>query len=165
MTTKNGQNNVACRRIPTIKSLKATTTKITLALLLGSSMTPLVVQAGASAETQKALFATADWNKDGKVTEREFVLTALYSLFNGCKKAENGKLTKAEYMAAIAGCPEAKNEEAEWAVMDVEGRGYITFKDVLRNKRAIEEMKAKFKQLDKGGKGFIAMADLPRVNG
>ncbi|HEY5752199.1 MAG TPA: hypothetical protein VIT21_03555 [Chthoniobacterales bacterium] len=164
MTTRNRHNDVACRRIFTIKSLTATT-KITLALLLGSFMTPLVVQASASAETQKALFATADINKDGKVSEREFVLTALHSLFDGCKKAEKGKLTKAEYMAAIAGCPEAKNEEAEWAEMDVEGRGYITFKDVLRNKSAIEEMKAKFKQLDKSGKGYITMADLPRVSG
>jgi Ca2+-binding EF-hand superfamily protein len=48
--------------------------------------------------------------------------------------------------------------------MDVEGRGYITFEDFLRNKPAVKEMQAKFRTLDKSGKGFITMTDLPRLN-
>jgi Ca2+-binding EF-hand superfamily protein len=163
-TSRNDRPQASVRGfIPTIKSLKATGL-LTLAVLLAPSLAPLHAAASSKADRQKRIFQLADCNKDGKVTEKEFVMTALYGVFAGCKKYERGTVTKEAYLKAIAGCPEAKNAEAEWAMMDVEGRGYITFEDFLRNKPAVKEMQAKFRTLDKSGKGFITMADLPRLN-
>jgi Ca2+-binding EF-hand superfamily protein len=163
-TLENDRQPIPVRRLTSaIGSLKATST-IIFAVLLASCLTPLTAVARTRAETQKWIFELADWNRDGKVTEKEFVITALYAAFAGCAKRDNNKLTKQEYLKAIAGCPEARNAEVEWAMMDVEGRGYITFEDVLRNRIAVEEMQAKFKALDRSGKGFITLADLPRLS-
>jgi hypothetical protein len=66
------------------------------------------------------------------------------------------------FPAALSGA-EAKNAEAEWKLMDPEGKGSVTFKEALRNKPAIEEFKADFRKLDKRGKGYITLKDLPAV--
>jgi Ca2+-binding EF-hand superfamily protein len=113
------------------------------------------------AEYQKKLFNMADANHDGKVTEKEYVLFVAYSLFKYYAQGED-KLTKQEYMKALSGA-EAKNAEAEWKLMDPEGKGYVTFKQALRNKPAIEEFKSDFQKLDRTGRGYITLKDLPAV--
>ena len=47
--------------------------------------------------------------------------------------------------------------------MDPNGLGYITLADYLKDTIAVKEMKKDFKKLDKSGKGYITMADLPTL--
>ena len=109
---------------------------------------------------QKKLFDLADEKKDGKVTEKEFVIFLMYTMFTDYSKGDK-TLTREQFMKADPGT-EAKNA-AEWKMMDAKGKGFVTFREALRNKPAIEEMQAEFRKLDKSSKGYITVKDLPSV--
>ena len=113
-----------------------------------------------NAAFQKEFFKTLDANNDGKVTEKDFVIFVLYQVFHAFDTDNNERLTKAEFLKGSAKTPEGKNAAAEWAMMDTDGNGVVTFKDSLKNKNAIDEMRTEFKKLDKTGKGYITLQDV-----
>ena len=113
-----------------------------------------------NAAFQKEFFKTLDANNDGKVTEKDFVIFVLYQVFHAFDTDNNERLTQAEFLKGSAKTPEGKNAAAEWAMMDTDGNGVITFKDSLKNKNAIDEMRTEFKKLDKTGKGYVTLQDV-----
>lgn len=122
----------------------------------------------ASAMAQKRahqiqLFKDADLNHDGKVTAQEFADYVLTLVFNTYDSNHSGKLSRTDYVALVKG-PETATTNAEWKIMDPNGRGYITLADYLKDSIAVNQMKKDFKKLDKSGKGYITMADLPVLN-
>ena len=108
---------------------------------------------------QRELFKKLDHNNDSKVTEKEFVVVILHEVFVAEDKNGDGKVTKEQALAAATGSRE--QAEKEYAMMDTEGKGYIVFKDLFRNKPAIEELRAEWKKVDKKNKGYITLSDLP----
>ena len=137
--------------------------KTTLCLLALAALTfgsgTLLRAEGKQAE-QKKMFDLMDGKKDGKVTEKDFVIFVLYQVFHAYDVNQDGRLTKAEFLTGSANTPEGKNAEAEWAMMDTNGDGVITFEDALKNKNAVAEMQAEFKKLDKTGKGYVTIDDV-----
>ena len=106
-------------------------------------------------EYQAKLFKRIDHDGDGKVTEKEFVVAILYAVFTE-EAGKDGKLTKDEYFTNST----EKTAKEEWALMDPEGTGEITFEDVFKNTLALDDLKKKFKKLDKNGRGFVTMDDV-----
>ena len=107
--------------------------------------------------SQNKIFNILDANNDGKVTEKEFVITGLNEIFQSFDLDSSGKVSKKEFMEATA--EHEIDAAAEWAAMS-RGADEITFKQSLRNKVAVEEMKGYFKEVDKTGKGYITIKDL-----
>ena len=113
-------------------------------------------------ERQIQLFKDADLNHDGKVTAQEFADFVLTLVFNTYDANNTGKLSRTEYVALVKG-PETATTDAEWIIMDPKGLGYITLADYLKDSIAVNQMKKDFKKLDKSGKGYVTMADLPAL--
>jgi Ca2+-binding EF-hand superfamily protein len=111
---------------------------------------------------QIQLFKDADLNHDGKVTAQEFADFVLTLVFNTYDANNTGKLSRTEYVALVKG-PETATTDAEWIIMDPKGLGYITLADYLKDSIAVNQMKKDFKKLDKSGKGYVTMADLPAL--
>lgn len=111
---------------------------------------------------QRELFNITDLNKDGRVSEREFVVTVLYDTFASFAD-EKGRASKAVYFEWIKQHPEV-DAKKEYAMMDSENKGYLVFADVLKNTIAIKEMEKEFKKLDRKNKGYITLKDLPDLD-
>lgn len=127
------------------------------ALIFGSGA---LLRAEDKQADQMKMFDIMDGKKDGKVTQDEFVIFVLYQIFQEYDTNHDKRLSKAEFLKGCAHTPEGKNAEAEWAMMDSNGTGTITFKDALKNKNAVAEMQAEFKKLDKQGNGYITSKDI-----
>ena len=108
---------------------------------------------------QRELFKRVDHDKDGKVTEKEFVVAVLYDVFATEDKDGDGKVTKEQALAAATVSKERAEEE--YAIMDQEGKGYLVFGDLFRSKTALDDLRKDWKKLDKKGKGHITLEDLP----
>lgn len=109
------------------------------------------------AEYQAKVFKNLDANGDAKITEKEFVITGLYEIFRSFDLDGSGKVTKKEFMEATK--KHDIDADGEWAAMS-RGSDEITFKDSLRNKVAVKEMRGHFKKVDKAGKGYVTLNDL-----
>lgn len=127
------------------------------AILIAASLTVLAGEGGKLTESQEKYFDILDANDDGKVTEREFVITGLYDIFRSFDLDGSGKVSRKEFFKATR--KHDIDHEAEWTAMS-RGTAEISFKDSLRNEVAIEEMESHFRKLDKRGKGNVTRADL-----
>lgn len=106
-------------------------------------------------EYQRKLFKQLDEDGDGKITEKEFIVTVLYAVFAE-EAGKDGKLTKKEYFENST----ENTAKAEWALMDPNGKGEIEFKDVFKNTIAINDLKKEFRKADKKGRGFITLKEI-----
>lgn len=107
---------------------------------------------------QRRLFADFDLNHNGKLTRQEFVDVIISHLFQDFDKNNNGQITKAEFFKHARDKPLA---EKEYPMMDSEAKGYITLKDVYRNRPFVLRLQTEFKKLDKTNKGYVTLEDLP----
>ena len=107
---------------------------------------------------QHQLFADMDRNHNGKLTRQEFVNEIIGQLFQDFDKNKNGKISKAEFFDYAR---DKKLAKKEYPLMDTEDKGYITRKDVDRNRPLIARLQSEFKKLDKANKGYVTLGDLP----
>ncbi len=112
---------------------------------------------GVGTSSQQKVFNALDANGDGRVTEKEFVITGLHEIFKSFDLDGNGKVSRKEFMKATKG--HKIDHKAEWAAMS-RGADEISFKDSLRNKVAVAEMRQHFRKVDKRGRGYVTMRDL-----
>ncbi len=108
-------------------------------------------------------FNDADANHDGKVTAQEFSNLALSMTFNAYDTNHSGRLSKAEYMAIVKNNPDGTTAAREWKLMDPKGGATSRVEDLQKDPVAVARMKKRFRELDKKGKGYITMADLPAL--
>ena len=133
----------------------------TLALAAPSVLAKSKPTAEEIAAYQEKLFKQMDEDGDGKLTRREFVVIALYAVFEDQGPDRKGCLSKKKFIKTFK---EETDAETEWAMMDTDKDGYITFEDVFKNKTAIRDMEAEFKKLDKSGRGYVTLADVQATN-
>ena len=139
-------------------------TVATMVLMLSLMMTAQVAAAARALtnqekeEYQRSLFTLFDKDKNGRLSRQEFVDVVIENLFNDFDKNKDGKISKSEFMNHATVQKEAKQE---YPVMDSEGKGYFTLKDVYRNKALIKDLEKEFGQLDRKGKGYVELKDLP----
>ena len=127
------------------------------ATLMTAALPLISGESGALSESQEKIFHTLDANGDGRVTEKEFVITGLNEIFQSFDLDGSGKVSLKEFTKATR--KHDIDADAEWAAMS-RGSDEITFKDSLRNKVAVVEMQGHFKKLDKKGKGYVTLNDL-----
>lgn len=109
------------------------------------------------AEYQKKLFQQVDADADGKLTQKEFVVAALYDIYIRQDLDRSGKLSKAEFVKSFK---EDTDVEAEWAMMDADKDGVIEFKDIFKNKNAVSEAEAGFREIDRKKRGYVTLAEV-----
>jgi len=109
---------------------------------------------------QLRMFELCDFDENGRVTTREYVLTVFYNVFEEYDLDGDGKLTREEFMSSVRG-KEKQTAPEEWEMMDADGDGVITFKESLKNQIAIDELVAEFKEIDKKNRGYVTLDDLP----
>jgi len=126
-------------------------------ILIAATFSAVSGDGGELTQSQEKTFHALDANGDGKVTEKEFVITGLHEIFLSFDLDGNGKVSRKEFRKATRG--HDIDADAEWAAMS-RGSDEITFKDSLRNKVAIVEMKDHFEKLDRNGKGYVTLKDL-----
>jgi len=105
---------------------------------------------------QKKLFKQLDQDRNKKLTEKEFVVAVLYDDFNNQDSNRDGRLSKAEF---LKNAPKRSGSK-EWKMMDPSGKGTIGFEDVFKNRIAVDEMKKKFTELDRAGKGYVTLDEV-----
>lgn len=142
---------------------------VMLALVVTSLATTLAADpapatAAERTANQRRLFAEADANHDGRVTEREFAVSVLQRQFSNADGNKDGKVTKAEYLANMAGTADSAAIEREWKAMDPEGKGHIAVANMVRDPIAMKDLRAQFKKLDKDGHGYVTLVSLPKVS-
>jgi Ca2+-binding EF-hand superfamily protein len=107
---------------------------------------------------QRGLFTLFDKDKNGRLSRQEFVDVVIENLFNDFDKNKDGKISKLEFFNHATNQKEAKQE---YPVMDSEGKGYFTLKNVYRNKALIKDLEKEFGRLDRKKKGYVELKDLP----
>lgn len=107
---------------------------------------------------QRKIFAGFDQDKNGRLSEKEFVDVIIANLFKDFDTNKNGKITRKEFFAYAIDQKQAKKE---YPMMDTEGKGYISLQNVYRNKPLIQRLKQEFRKLDSQSKGYVTLADLP----
>ena len=138
-------------------SKKRITSIVATGLTLAVALSAWAGDSGTDIDSQEKIFKILDANSDGKVTEKEFVITGLHEIFVSFDLDGSGKVSKKEYVEATV--KHEIDQDAEWAAMS-RGSDEITFKQSLRNKVAVKELQGYFKEIDKKGKGFVTMNDL-----
>ena len=160
---------MACERIVSLIMNARPTPRITCTVftmvLISSLMVTTQVSAAARDLTnqeredyQQGLFALFDKNKNGRLSRQEFVDVVIENLFNDFDKNKDGKISKAEFFNHATNKKEAKQE---YPVMDSEGKGHFTLKNIYRNKALIKDLEKEFGRLDRKKKGYVELKDLP----
>ncbi len=143
--------------------------RLTAALLLlgGATLAPVVLPSGtmAMSPSEKAahhekLFAAADTDGDGRVSEQEFVDFELRRRFEKADLNKDGRLSKTEYLASVKSGPDYRNGKAEWKIING-GKGYVTIEDEARNEPLMKELRAEFRRMERNDPGFITSAEWP----
>jgi len=123
-----------------------------------TEVVPAEVTAKQREAYQRSLFASFDQNHNGKLTQSEFVQVIIGNLFRDFDKDKSGKISHKEFLGYAIDKMQA---EKEYPIMDAEAKGFITLKDVYRNKALIQRIGQEFGNLDTKGKGYVTLADLP----
>ena len=129
-----------------------------LAVPSAISIASPVVLPGRSVARDPAMFEEIDADKDGKITEVEFVNYELRRRFAAADVDKDGRLSRDEYVASIKNEVGERNAEAAWKLMNG-GKKYITLEDFLRQDRAKKRVSAEFQKLDLNGDGHISMTE------
>jgi len=117
-----------------------------------------VVLPGRSVARDPAMFAEIDADKDGKITEVEFVNYELRRRFAAADVDKDGRLSHDEYIASIKNEVGERNAETAWKLING-GKKYVTLEDFLRHDRAKKLVSAEFQKLDLNGDGHISMTE------
>ena len=140
-----------------------------LLLLCGATLAPVALLSENKAATpaEKAahhekLFAAADTDGVGRVSEQEFVDFELRRRFEKADVNKDGRLSKAEFLASVKSGSEHRNAKAEWKIING-GKGYVTIEDESHDEPLVKELHAEFRKLDKNGQGYLTTAEWPNL--
>ncbi|MFC4995060.1 EF-hand domain-containing protein [Rubritalea tangerina] len=103
------------------------------------------------------MFANFDQNKNGKLSEQEFVHSVINGLYHDFDLNNDGKVTKKEFFQHSK---DKKQAKVEYPKLDPQNKGFISLDSVKKFPPLIDELKLAFKQLDSQGKGFVTLKDL-----
>jgi Ca2+-binding EF-hand superfamily protein len=107
---------------------------------------------------QRKVFEEIDVDKDGKMTEAEFVNYELRRRFERADVNKDGRLSKEEYLASIKNEVGERQANSGWKLING-GKKFVTVEDVMHNERAAKEISGEFKKLDRTGRGYVTMAE------
>ena len=117
-----------------------------------------VVLPGHPVARNAATFSAIDVDKDGKVTEAEYVKYELHRRFEAADVNKDGKLSKKEYLASFKNEPGAHVTKDDWKVLNG-SKEFITMDEFMHNAGAAKEISAQFKKLDPAGRGYVTMTE------
>jgi hypothetical protein len=117
-----------------------------------------IVLPGHPVPHERQVFEEMDADHDGKVTESEFVSFELRRRFASADVNKDGRLSRDEYVASIKNEVGERQANAEWKMING-GKEFITIDELVHNGAATKEVSAEFKELDRGGQGFITMTE------
>jgi Ca2+-binding EF-hand superfamily protein len=117
-----------------------------------------VLLPGNPSSHQRKIFEEIDVDKDGKLTEAEFVNYELRRRFEQADVNKDGRLSKEEYLASVKNQVGERQANVEWKLING-GKESVTVEDVLHSEGAANEISGEFKKLDRDGRGYITMAE------
>jgi Ca2+-binding EF-hand superfamily protein len=118
---------------------------------------------GHPATHNRRVFEEMDSNKDGRLTETEFVNFELRRRFEAADVNKDGRLSRDEFVASVKNEESEQQARAEWKLLN-RGKEFVTLDDLVSNAGAAREVSAEFRKLDRESHGYITMNEWTKGN-
>ena len=127
-----------------------------LAAPVAASASSALALPGFPIARDRKAFEEIDVDKDGRVSEEEFVKHELRRRFEAADVNKDGRLSKDEYLASIKNEAGKRQADLDWKLING-GKDFVTLEEFTQNDGAAKQVSAEFKKLDRNKDGFVTL--------